>query len=186
MKIKATHSSPAAGDVTVFGGRHLVAWSRSLKRVRVGSSRCPPRPQQSCRPWCAALPGAGAKQEPRLFRDLPELLSTAANRPVLRWGFSISAGQQSVEITRQVKGSQALLRATAITLWSFSLLARGRGEPHPGFRFRLVGMGGAAAGDHEGEPRPRWPWALWLSTVTSLAVGLECVFLIFMAGHHLT
>jgi hypothetical protein len=54
------------------------------------------------------------------------------------------------------------------------------------FRFRLVGMRGVAAGDHEGEPRPHWPRAFWLNTVTSLAVGLECVVLIFMAGQRLT
>ena len=62
--------------------------------------------------------------------------------------------------------------------------------PHPGFRvsfrFRLVGMWGVAAGDHEGEPRPHWPRTLWLNTFTSLAVGLECVVLIFMAGQRLT
>jgi hypothetical protein len=40
-----------------------------------------------------SLPGAGAKQEPRLFRDLPELLSTAADGPVMGRGFSVSAGQ---------------------------------------------------------------------------------------------
>jgi hypothetical protein len=44
---------------------------------------------------CPSLPGAGAKQEQRLFRDLPELLSTAADRPVMCRGFSISPGQQS-------------------------------------------------------------------------------------------
>ena len=43
-----------------------------------------------------SLPGAGAKQEQRLFRDLPELLSTAADGPVMCRGFSISAGQQIV------------------------------------------------------------------------------------------
>jgi hypothetical protein len=43
---------------------------------------------------CPSLPGAGAKQEQRLFRDLPDLLSTAADGPVLCRGFSISAGQQ--------------------------------------------------------------------------------------------
>jgi hypothetical protein len=43
-----------------------------------------------------SLPGAGAKQEPRLFRDLPVLLSTAADGPVMCRGFSISAGQQIV------------------------------------------------------------------------------------------
>jgi hypothetical protein len=56
--------------------------------------------------------------------------------------------------------------------------------PHPvfrvSFRFRLVGMRGAAAGDHEGEPGPHWTRALWLNTVTSPAVGLECVVLIVM------
>jgi hypothetical protein len=52
---------------------------------------------------CPSLPGAGAKQEPRLFRDLPDLLSTAANRPVMGRGFSVSAGQQIVEITLGVK-----------------------------------------------------------------------------------
>jgi hypothetical protein len=41
-------------------------------------------------------PGAGAKQEQRLFRDLPELLSTAADGPVMGRGFSISAGQRIV------------------------------------------------------------------------------------------
>jgi hypothetical protein len=61
--------------------------------------------------------------------------------------------------------------------------------PYPGFRvsFRFwpVGMWGAAAGDHEADPRPHWSWTLWLDTVTSLAVGLACVFLIFMAGQRL-
>jgi hypothetical protein len=52
---------------------------------------------------CPLLPGAGAKQERRLFRDLPELLSTATNGPVMGRGFSISAGQQMVEITLGVK-----------------------------------------------------------------------------------
>jgi hypothetical protein len=52
---------------------------------------------------CPSLPGAGAKQEPRLFRDLPELLSTAADGPVMGRGFSISAGQQMVWITLGVK-----------------------------------------------------------------------------------
>jgi hypothetical protein len=47
-------------------------------------------------------------------------------------------------------------------------------------------MWGAAAGDHEGELRPRWSWTLWLNIVTSLAAGLECVVLIFMAGLFLT
>jgi hypothetical protein len=45
---------------------------------------------------CPSLPGAGAKQEQRLFRDLPDLLSTAADGPVMCRGFSISAGQQIV------------------------------------------------------------------------------------------
>jgi hypothetical protein len=54
------------------------------------------------------------------------------------------------------------------------------------FRFRLVGMWGAAAGDHEGESRLHWPRTLLLSTVTLLAVGLECAVLIFMVGQHLT
>jgi hypothetical protein len=45
---------------------------------------------------CLSEPGAGAKQEQRLFRDLPELLSTAANGPVMCRGFSVSAGQQMV------------------------------------------------------------------------------------------
>ena len=48
---------------------------------------------------CPSLPGAGAKQKQRLFRDLPELPSTAADGPVVGRGFSISAGHQSVEIT---------------------------------------------------------------------------------------
>jgi hypothetical protein len=51
---------------------------------------------------------------------------------------------------------------------------------------RLVGMRGVAAGDHEGAPRFHWPWTLWLNTVTSLTVGLECAVLIFMASQHLT
>jgi hypothetical protein len=45
---------------------------------------------------CPSLPGVGAKQERRLFRDLPELLSTAADGPVMGRGFSISAGQRIV------------------------------------------------------------------------------------------
>jgi hypothetical protein len=45
---------------------------------------------------CLSEPGAGAKQKQRLFRDLPELLSTAADGPVMGREFSISAGQQSV------------------------------------------------------------------------------------------
>ena len=43
---------------------------------------------------CLSEPGAGAKQEQRLFRDLPALLSTAADGPVIGRGFPISAGQQ--------------------------------------------------------------------------------------------
>ncbi len=31
-----------------------------------------------------------------------------------------------------------------------------------------------------------WPRTLWLNTVTSLAVGLECAVLISMVGQHLT
>jgi hypothetical protein len=62
--------------------------------------------------------------------------------------------------------------------------------PYLGFRvsfwFWLVGMRGAAAGDHEREPCSHWPWTLWLNTVTSLSVGLECVVLIVMADQHLT
>jgi hypothetical protein len=45
---------------------------------------------------CSSLPGAGAKQERRLFRDLPQLLSTAGDGPVMCRGFPISAGQQMV------------------------------------------------------------------------------------------
>jgi hypothetical protein len=52
---------------------------------------------------CPSLPGAGAKQERRLFRDLPELLSTAGDGPVMGRGFSISAGQRMVWITLGVK-----------------------------------------------------------------------------------
>ena len=66
---------------------------------------------------CLSEPGAGAKQEQRLFRDLPDLLSTAADGPVMCRGFFISAGQQMVWITRQAKGSQPLLRTAAITPW---------------------------------------------------------------------
>jgi hypothetical protein len=62
---------------------------------------------------CLSEPGAGAKQEQRLFRDLPELLSTAADGPVIGRGF-------------------------------------------------------------------------WLNIFTLLAVGLECVVLIVMAGQFLT
>jgi hypothetical protein len=50
-----------------------------------------------------SLPGAGAKQEQRLFRDLPELLSTAANGAVMGRGFSVSAAQRIVWITLGVK-----------------------------------------------------------------------------------
>jgi hypothetical protein len=62
---------------------------------------------------CSLLPGAGAKQEPRLFRDLPDLLPTAANGSVMCRGFSISTGQQIVEITLGVK-------------WEHTVRSRGR------------------------------------------------------------
>jgi hypothetical protein len=52
---------------------------------------------------CLSEPGAGAKQEQRLFRYLPELLSTIADGPVVCRGFSISAGQRIVWITLGVK-----------------------------------------------------------------------------------
>ena len=45
---------------------------------------------------CPSLPGAGAKQEPRLFQDLPQLLSTTADGPGICKGFSVSAGQRMV------------------------------------------------------------------------------------------
>jgi hypothetical protein len=99
-----------------------------------------------------------------------------------RWGASdpITSGQ----------GSQSLLRAAAIkSLIIQSTDGRVAVGPYPGFRvsfrFRLVGMRGVAASDHEGEPCPHWPWTLWLNTFTSLAVGLECGFLIFMVGQRL-
>jgi hypothetical protein len=43
---------------------------------------------------CLSEPGAGAKQERRLFQALPELLSTVADGPVMGRGFSVSAGQR--------------------------------------------------------------------------------------------
>ena len=52
---------------------------------------------------CLSEPGAGAKQEQRLFRDLPELLSTVADGPVMCRGFSIFTGQRIVWITLGVK-----------------------------------------------------------------------------------
>jgi hypothetical protein len=73
---------------------------------------------------CSPLPGAGAKQEPRLFRDLPELLSTVADGLVMRGGFSVSAGQRSGWITLGEKWhlfvrsrGRRPLRAAAVTLW---------------------------------------------------------------------
>jgi hypothetical protein len=48
-------------------------------------------------------PGAGAKQEQRLFGDLPDLRSTAADGPVVCRGFSLFAGQRMVWITLGVK-----------------------------------------------------------------------------------
>jgi hypothetical protein len=73
----------------------------------------------------SSLPGAGAKQEQRLFRDLPELLSTAADGPVIWQGFlcfrrsadCVDNPGGQVGTYRQVKGSRSLLRATAIKLW---------------------------------------------------------------------
>ena len=53
------------------------------------------------------------------------------------------------------------------------------------FRVPVGGDGGVAAGGHEGELRLHWPWTLLLNTVTSLAVGLRCVVLIFMVGERL-
>jgi hypothetical protein len=87
-------------------------WCRGLSgsRVEVGRTTVRILPGAGARGDRAGVilvwlsePGAGAKQEQPLFRDLPELLSTAANRPVMCRGFSISAGQQSVEITLGVK-----------------------------------------------------------------------------------
>jgi hypothetical protein len=52
---------------------------------------------------CPSLPGAGAKQEQRLCWNLPELLSTAGDGPVMCRGFSISAGQRVVWIILGVK-----------------------------------------------------------------------------------
>jgi hypothetical protein len=52
---------------------------------------------------CLSEPGAGAKQEQRLFRDLPELLSPAGDGPVMGRGFSVSAGQRIGWITLGVK-----------------------------------------------------------------------------------
>jgi hypothetical protein len=50
--------------------------------------------------------------------------------------------------------------------------------PHPGFQvnfgFRLVGMWMPLLVITRGTSL-HWPRALWLNTVTSLAVGLECV-----------
>jgi hypothetical protein len=66
---------------------------------------------------CPSLPGAGAKQEQRLFRDLPELLSTAANGPVLCQGFSVSAVQRIVEIILGEKW-QLLVRSRGRSLHS--------------------------------------------------------------------
>jgi hypothetical protein len=147
---------------------------------------------------CLSEPGAGAKQEQRLFRDLPELLSTAADGPAVGKGFSIFAGQRIVEITwgssdRITSGQGVAVPAPGRcdhALVTQSTGTRAAVGPYPGFRvsfrFRLVGIRGAAAGDHEGEPRPHWPWTFWLDTVMSLSVGLECVVLIFMAGQRLT
>jgi hypothetical protein len=92
---------------------------------------------------------------------------------------------------RQVKGSQPLLRAAAITpSGNPAYWHQGGGWAFLGFRvsfrFRLVGMGGVAAGDHEGKPRPHWPRTLLRNTFQSLAVGLGCVVLIFMADQRLT
>jgi hypothetical protein len=95
-----------------------------------------------------------------------------------------------VATSRQVKGSQSLLRAAAITLCNPVYWHEGGGGASPGLSGELSvlagGVRGAAAGDHEGEPCPHWSWALWLNTVTSLTVGFECVVLIFMAGQRLT
>ena len=41
---------------------------------------------------CLSEPGAGAKQEQRLFRDLPDLLSTAADGPVMWASSTCSVG----------------------------------------------------------------------------------------------
>jgi hypothetical protein len=86
-------------------------WCRGLSasRVEVGRTTVGISPGAGARDRagvilvCLSEPGAGAKQELRLFRDLPELLSIAADGPVMGRGFSISAGQRIVEITLGVK-----------------------------------------------------------------------------------
>jgi hypothetical protein len=80
-------------------------WCRGLSasRVEVGTTTVGISPGAGARDdragvilVCLSEPGAGAKQEQRLFRDLPELLSTAADGPIMSREFSISAGQQMV------------------------------------------------------------------------------------------
>ena len=80
-------------------------WCRGLpaSRVEVGRTTVGISPGAGARDdrsgvtlVCLSEPGAGAKQERRLFRDLPELLSTAADGPVMCGGFSVSEGQRIV------------------------------------------------------------------------------------------
>jgi hypothetical protein len=143
--------------------------------------------------------GAGQKRSRRFCcctrTSVPCSAEDVGVVPVWSRAFSISAGQQVVWITLGEKW-QLLVRSRGRGPYSEPLQSSTGNQstgmrvvvgPYPGFRvslwFRLVGMWGAAASDHEGEPRPHWPWALWLTTVTSLAVGLECVVLILWGSN---
>jgi hypothetical protein len=118
-------------------------------------------------PWCA----------------VDSLFPLVAHRTGRRWGRSgnFSLGQ-GVAVSTPGCCDQAL--ATPV-YWhkggGWALLGLSGELPVP-----AGGMRGVAAGDHEGKSRPHWPWTVWLDTFMSLAVGLECVVLIFMVGQCVT
>ena len=84
---------------------HRGGWCRGLSasRVEVGRTTVGISSEADARDDRAGVilvglsePGAGAKQEQRLFRDLPQLLPTAADGPIMCRRFSVSAAQQIV------------------------------------------------------------------------------------------
>jgi hypothetical protein len=196
MKIKATHSSPAVGDVTVVSRRYSVAWSRSLTRVRVGLPRCPHRSRKAPAPvhsvtrsrsetGAATVPGltrpaVNCRRRTHHARGILYFCSSGdcVDNPGVKWPHYVrSRGRGPYSGPLRSSSGHPVY-------WH-----EGGGGALPGFRvsfrLRLVGMRGAAAGDHEREPGFHWSWALWLTTVTSPTAGLERAVLIFMAGQRL-
>jgi hypothetical protein len=109
-------------------------------------------------PRCPSLPGAGAKQEPRLFWDLPGLLSTAADGLVTcrilyfrRSAHCVDNPEGEVASFRQVKELQFLTPGRCDHSFGNPVYwHEGGGGAPPGFsgelRVQVGGDGSVAAG----------------------------------------